>query len=253
MARKHNRTTMGGPFGKFQTTHWTELFDAKTLDETRRKEAVNELIELYWKPVYCYLRRKGYSNEPAKDLTQGFFYEVAMGRKLFQQADQSKGKFRTFLLTALDRYTIDMHNKETAKKRSPQSPIISLEADDLSNFLEMRSGPDQVFNYTWASEILNQVLEEAKETCIKRGKEVHWQVFFAKTVEPILNNSSPLALKDLGSKYKIDDTQTISNMISYVKDIFRSTMMRNLRQYVRSDDEVEEEFNDILKILSQNK
>jgi len=68
-----DKTTMGGSREMFQTTCWTEIISAKTTDQARQKLIINNLLSRYWKPVYCYLRRKGHSNESAKDLTQGFF------------------------------------------------------------------------------------------------------------------------------------------------------------------------------------
>ena len=107
---------MGGNRGSFETTRWTQIQAAKTHDLEHRRESVNTLLTRYWKPVYCYLRRKGYNNADAKDLTQGFFHEIVLGRELLQRADQTKGRFRTFLLTALDRYATSVHRKDTAKK-----------------------------------------------------------------------------------------------------------------------------------------
>ena len=115
MPRFGDKTTMGGNIQRFYTTCWTKISDIKTSDKAKEQLIINDLLELYWKPVYCYLRHKGNNNEVAKDLTQGFFHEVVINRSLIQQADKAKGKFRTFLLTALDRYTMDVHRKETAK------------------------------------------------------------------------------------------------------------------------------------------
>jgi hypothetical protein len=251
MARIPNRTSMGGANERFQTTHWTDIFNAKTLDETRRIATVNELIRKYWKPVYCYLRRKGYSNESAKDMTQGFFHEVVLGRKLIQQADQAKGRFRTFLLTALDRYATDVYHKETARKRSPDTQIMSLEVYDEASLLETQSKPEEVFNYAWASEVLDQALTRVKDDCYRIGKEIYWEVFYAKVVDPIIEGVETPELKELCGKFEIENEAKASNMIAYVKGRFRSTMRRHLRQFVPSDSEVDEEFNEIFKILSK--
>ena len=254
MPKRRDGTSMGGTRDRFQTTLWTEIANAKTLDETRRREAVNELIQKYWKPVYCYLRRKGRSNESAKDMTQGFFHEVVLGRKLIQQADQAKGRFRTFLLTALDRYATDVYYKETAGKRSSKAQIMPLETNDVASLLETqsKSKPDEVFNYAWASEILDQVLAKVKEDCFKAGRETYWNVFYAKVVTPIICGAETPELRELCVKYGIEDQAKASNMIAYVKGRFRSTMKRYLRQFVQSDSEVENEFNEIFSILSQS-
>ncbi len=245
---------MGGPVERFQTTCWTEISNARTLDETRQKETVNELIRKYWKPVYCYLRRKGYDNESAKDLAQGFFYEIVLGRDLFERADQKKGRFRTFLLTALERYAIDIYNKETAQKRSPKGQMIPLETIDIADTLEVQSEltPEQFFHYTWASEVLNQILNKVKSQCCATDMETHWEVFQAKVITPIIDGTDTPALKDMCLEYGIENEAKVSNMIFTVKSKFRSAMGRHLRQFVESDSEVEDEFKEIFNILSRN-
>ena len=66
---------MGGKNEAFQTTRWSEIRNAQSPAVERKREIIDKLLTRYWKPVYCYLRRKGYDNEEAKDLVQGFFTE----------------------------------------------------------------------------------------------------------------------------------------------------------------------------------
>ena len=89
---------MGGETETFLTTHWSLIEDVQSRGDKDRA-LIGLLLGKYWKPVYCYLRRKGYDNEQAKDLTQDFFHEVVLSRDLVRRADQSKGRFRSFLLT----------------------------------------------------------------------------------------------------------------------------------------------------------
>ena len=107
MADRSARTEMGGQRASFRTTHWSQILSVHTQDEVRQRTVLNELARDYWKPVYCYLRHKGYDNETAKDLVQGFFADVVFDRRLVQRAEPRKGRFRTLLLAALDRYVID--------------------------------------------------------------------------------------------------------------------------------------------------
>ena len=68
-----DRTTMGGAGETFLTTHWS-LIEHVQRHEDRDRALIGLLLQRYWKPVYCYLRRRGYENEQAKDLTQAFFH-----------------------------------------------------------------------------------------------------------------------------------------------------------------------------------
>lgn len=141
---------MGGTHRAFLTTHWS-LIDHIQAGEDRDRALINLLLQKYWKPVYCYLRRKGYDNEEAKDLTQGFFHEVVLSRSLVLRADPSKGRFRSFLLHALNQYVINQKNKQTAGTRIPPEKLVSLESMDLSELPQdmSESEPDTSFNYVW--------------------------------------------------------------------------------------------------------
>ena len=76
-----DQTDIGGVRDAFFTTHWS-LIEGVKKHQDRDQVLIGLLIERYWKPVYCYLRRKGYQNEQAKDLTQSFFHEVVLNRRL---------------------------------------------------------------------------------------------------------------------------------------------------------------------------
>ena len=252
--RRSDKTSMGGAESAFQTTDWSEIRNAKTLDEARRKEVVGSLLRKYWKPVYCYLRFKGYANEPAKDLTQGFFYEIVLGRELIQQADQAKGRFRTFLLTALGRYVKDVHRIATAKKRIPTDPVVQLETIELPNLIagQTKAKPEQVFYYAWAADLLDEVLSRIRNEYCSTGRATHWQVFQAKMLDPIFQNTKAPSLAEICAKYGVDSEDKASNLIVTVKRRFRTVLKRCLRQFVQSDSEVEEEFNELIKILSKS-
>jgi len=89
--RRNDRTDMGGIGESFLTTHWS-LIEAVKKDRDKDKALIGLLLERYWKPVYCYLRRKGQGNEEAKDLTQAFFHEIVLNRHLGACPTNSSGE-----------------------------------------------------------------------------------------------------------------------------------------------------------------
>ena len=246
-------TTMGGARGSFETTRWTQIQAAKTHDLERRQVSVSNLLERYWKPVYCYLKQKGYNNEDAKDLTQGFFHEIVLGRELIQQADQKKGRFRTFVLTALDRYTTSVYRKETAKKRRPEDGLVQLESSAITDLpeLESKRTPELAFHYTWAANLLDQVLAKIKEEYCHTGRTAYWGVFRATVVAPILEDAEAPSLAELCEQYDIESERKASNMAITVKRRFATTLRHHLRQFVQSDAEVEDEFRTLVGVLSE--
>jgi len=243
---------MGGARGSFETTRWTQIRAAKTHDLERRQVSVSNLLERYWKPVYCYLKQKGYSNEDAKDLTQGFFHEIVLGRGLIQQADQKKGRFRTFLLTALDRYTTSVYRKETAKKRRPED-LAQLERAAITDLptVESKRTPELAFHYTWATNLLDQVLAKIKEEYCDTDRIAYWGVFRATVVAPILEDAEAPSLAELCEQYDIESEKKASNMVITVKRRFATALRNHLRQFVQSDAEVEDEFRTLVEVLSE--
>lgn len=253
MARYDDGTTMGGDNRAFPVTKWTEIANIGISDETQKALIINELLKRYWKPIYSYLRRKGYDNETAKDITQGFFQDVVLGRELMQKADQAKGLFRTFLLTAIDRYVIDLHRYRTRDKRKPDGQIFQLSDVDTINVAATTSDatPEQSFTYAWISELLDRVLSEVRNEFLKTNKGIHWHLFDEKILKPVITSSKSPSIKDICEKYGIRDEKRASNMIITVRRGLRRALKRCLRQYAHSDSQVEEEILDMLKVLSE--
>jgi DNA-directed RNA polymerase specialized sigma24 family protein len=245
-------TEMGGVRQSFLTTHWS-LIDEVGEDEPKDKNQalIEELIRQYWKPVYCYVRRRGYGNEEAKDLVQGFFHEVVLGRELIEKADKGKGRFRTFLLFALNRYLTAVHRVRGAKKRIPESRLVSVDFTEPPEFAEITSEltPEESFDYAWVSALLERVLEDVEAGCYEDGKTVHWRVFRDRVIGPIMNETSAPAMGDICHKYGISDTARASNMIVTVKRRFQSALKRHLRNSVISDEEAGDELEEIMKFL----
>lgn len=243
---------MGGADGRFRTTHWTEILDARTLDDERHREAVGLLLERYWKPVYCYLRRRGYGNEDAKDLTQGFFQEVVLGRDLIGRADRTKGRFRTFLLASLDHYAASVHRAEVRQKRSPEGAVFSFDTtrDDVFPEPADSASPEEAFHHAWAAAVLDHALADARESLEAGGRGSHWQAFKARILEPIYADAPAPSLDDLCRSLGIEDEEKASNMIITAKRAFQAALRRQVRQFVGSDADVEQEIRDLIGILA---
>jgi RNA polymerase sigma-70 factor (ECF subfamily) len=248
--KKRDYTDMGGVGGAFLTTHWSLIDDIQSSDDGNRA-LIGLLLDRYWKPVYCYLRRKGYDNEQAKDLTQGFFHEVVLNRNLMQRAEQRKGRFRSFLLHALNQYLIDQKREKMAQKRAPAERLVSLDIAHPPVVPQTisRSGPEDSFNYAWKSALLDQVLSQVQVKCCRQGMEIHWNVFHDRVVEPILENREAPSLKEICARYAVEDEVKASNMIVTVKRRFQSALREYVRNTVISENQIDEELREILRLL----
>ena len=249
--RPSDHTEIGGIGQAFLTTHWSLIEEVGQGDQDNDRALIGLLLDRYWKPVYCYLRRKGYDNEQAKDLTQGFFQEIVLGHDLIKKADSTKGRFRTFLLTALDRYVINVKKGQTAQKRIPQHKVVHLDfinPPELPGTIDKLS-PEDSFTYAWVSSLLDQVLEKVKTACLREGKEVHWAAFQDRVLQPAIDDTFAPSMSDICQRHGIANPIKASNMIVTVKRRMQSVFAEHLRKSVGADEEVQEELREIRRFL----
>jgi len=249
--KQDDYTDMGGVGEAFLTTHWSLIDDISSKQEDKDRILIGLLLNRYWKPVYCYLRRKGYGNDDAKDLTQGFFHEVVLDRKLVEKADKSKGRFRSFLLIALNRYLINLHNEKNAQKRIPREKLVPLditEPPELPQTVAKLTAEDS-FNYAWVSSLLEEVLEQVEARCHEDGKTVHWKIFNDKLLLPIMERANSPSMKEICDRYGIEDESKASNMIVTVKRRFQTALKNWLRNSVMSGKDIDDEFAELKKFF----
>src|SRR5512142_1168527 len=154
------------PAGCFVTTHWSVVLTAGGTDTARAHAALEKLCRAYWYPLYAYARRRGYSVEDAQDLTQEFFARV-LERNWLARADQARGRFRTFLLTAMERFLANEWDKVRAQKRGggQRNVPIQLETAETRYGVEPADTrtPEQAFEYRWALTLLDEVVGQLEE------------------------------------------------------------------------------------------
>ena len=236
MAKYSDLTSMGGRDIQFPVTDWTKIQYSVSYEDV-----LNELCQKYWKPLYNYLRCKGFGNDKAKDIVQDFFTEKVLGHEFLQKADKSKGKFRTFLLVAIRNYAINLQKKDR------MSVISGLEPDEYAGTVD----PEVEFNRVWAEELLQEVLKELEIECQRKGKTVHWQIFREWLLEPNLS-SNKMLMSDICKKYGIEDSSVAYNMIANIKKRFRVLLKKHLRLQVESDADVGVEIANFINLFSQN-
>lgn len=249
--RYNDHTDMGGVGEAFLTTHWSLIENIGATDDDKNRALIELLLKKYWKPVYCYLRRRGYSNEQAKDLTQGFFHEVVLNQHLIQKADRAKGRFRSFLLLALNRYVLKVKREQTAQKRTPKGMIVSLDTEAMAELPRAVTTltPDDAFTYVWVSGLLEQVLDEVRALYVQEGKTVYWDLFQDRIIRPIMDRGDQPPLEPLCTKHHISDTTRASNMLVTVKRRFQTQLRQKLRDLVMSDEEAQVELEEIRRFL----
>ena len=251
--QERDETDIGGVGKAFLTTHWS-LIGGIQSGKDSDQALIGLLLERYWKPVYFYLRRKGSSNEEAKDLTQGFFHEVVLNRNLIQRANQTKGRFRTFLLHALEHYLIDEYHKRTAHKRIPKHKLVSLDLMDspVLPAAVRESDPQESYNYGLMASLLDRILSQVETECFEQDMDRHWKLFYDKIVGPILESTDPPSLEEICRKHDIPDKKKASNMVITVKRRFKTALLEHVRSTVTTEEESDRELAEIMNLFGKS-
>lgn len=158
----------------FATTHWSVVQQAADPGSPQAVEALEKLCRNYWLSLYSFVRRKGYSPHDAQDLTQGFFARLLRANS-FAGVHRDKGKFRTFLLAALNHFLSDQRDLARAEKRGGGRPLVSLDADETEQlYLQLPAAdlsPERAFDRRWAVTILEQALKRLRQDYLDSGKQ----------------------------------------------------------------------------------
>ncbi|MEW4488026.1 hypothetical protein AB1L42_08070 [Thalassoglobus sp. JC818] len=159
----------------FQTTRWTLVRSAdRGVESVESRDALAELCQIYWFPLYAFARRRGAQSADAQEQVQGFLSELLSG-VLISKAEAEKGKFRSFLLKSFQYFLSNERRRENAAKRGGGAVVFSIDAavgeERYSLEPVERVTPEALFERQWALTILEQVVEQLREDYRTKGKE----------------------------------------------------------------------------------
>jgi RNA polymerase sigma factor (sigma-70 family) len=233
----------------FVTTHWSLVLTAANQDTDRAQAALARLCKTYWYPLYAYVRRRGYNSHDAQDLTQEFFARL-LEQNWLAQADRERGRFRTFLLTALSHFLANEWHKAHAQKRGGSAQIVPLQLDNA----ETRYGkepadpltPEQCYERRWVLALLDEVLNRLRA---EHEEENKLELFDA--LKPCLGGdgrSDPYAV--LGAKLGLSEG-AVKTAVHRLRQRYRKLLREEISQTVASTTEVDEELRYLMSVLSR--
>src|SRR6266568_6071417 len=162
----------------FPPTHWSVVLAAGRgeAEPEVAQAALAELCQIYWAPLYSFVRTRGYSVHDAQDLTQSFFAYL-LEHKVYARADRQKGKFRSFLLASVKNFLADAADRERTLKRGGAQNFLPLhedqveEAESLFQTHSRTSNEDRLFDRSWAEALVAAGLEQLSSDYKNQGKE----------------------------------------------------------------------------------
>lgn len=158
---------------QFATTRWSQVLAAGAGPTSDSREALARLCELYWRPLYAYVRRWGYDADEAQDLTQEFFSRL-LEKHYLRAADPARGRFRSFLLASLKHFLSNERDRAAAVKRGGRATVLPLEFETAEGWY-VREPPDdetpeRVYERRWALTLLERTLERLRREFEAAGK-----------------------------------------------------------------------------------
>lgn len=232
----------------FVTTHWSVVLEAAQSNTTRAQVALEHLCRTYWYPLYAYVRRRGHSPEDAKDLTQAFFTRL-LQRKWISDADQQRGRFRTFLLTAMSRFLSGEWDKVRAVKRGGGIEHVPVQLD----VAETRYGhepvdnvtPEQCYERRWALTLLDTVLQRL---CAEYESEGNGN-FFAKLHPCLVGGRESQPYAELAVELKMTEG-AVKVAVHRLRKRYRQLLRTEIAQTMAADDEVDDELRHLFMVLA---
>lgn len=150
--------------GRFATTHWATVLAAGQADTVQATPALAELCRIYWFPLYVYVRRRGWSEEEAKDLTQGFF-EHLLATEALAKASPDRGRFRSFLLKSLQHFLANEHRHARRLRRGGGQVMVALD-DTAETRYQIEPfhtlTPEDLFERRWALALIAEALRRLR-------------------------------------------------------------------------------------------
>jgi RNA polymerase sigma factor (sigma-70 family) len=239
---------------RFSTTRWSVVLscaDAESGNELARK-ALSQLCKTYWRPIFAFICRRGYSIADAQDLTQDFFLMVLEG-SLLQRADPARGRFRSLLLRALQNFLIDKAAKKNARKRGGHMQFVSWDewmAEAPSQLSISGHGAEnwsaeKIYDVRWAATVVEHALRRLGEECEDRGRRRVFDVLSSYLAADRQDVSYANLSKTLG----VPET-AVKRLVHQMRRRYRELLREEVARTVEKWEEVDEELRYLCATLA---
>jgi RNA polymerase sigma factor (sigma-70 family) len=238
----------------FPSTHWSMVFAAgrSEAEPQTAEAALAELCQVYWAPLYGFVRSRGHTVHDAQDLTQSFFAYL-LEHKVYARANREKGRFRSFLLASLKNFLADAADRERTLKRGGAQILLPLheeqarEAESLFQTHSGMSNGDRLFDRSWAEALVAAALERLSADYKREAKEQLFnelRMFIAGGAEP------PPTYAELTDRLGVTES-TLRSHVTRLRARYREALRTEVRRTVDSEKQVDQELRELLHVLTE--
>lgn len=231
----------------FATTRWSRVLRATGSDTGLAGAALAELCEAYWYPLYAFVRRTGQEHEDALDLTQEFFARL-LEKKWLAAADPARGRFRSFLLSALKHFLATEWRRDQTAKRGGRAITFSRDALDPANRYALEppdpGTPETLYERRWAEALLERALIRLSEEY--RGHPLGWSVLERFVVEP----RTEVSLVDTARARGVSEA-TLRSAVHKLRRRYQELVRAEVAETVDDPAEVEAELRHLAALFAR--
>ena len=233
----------------FATTHWSEVARCALTDVPEATDALARLCEIYWPPIYSFIRRRGYGPPDAQDLTQSFF-AFFLRTKAYAQTDRLHGKFRSFLLASVKNFLSDNWDRDQAIKRGGDFQFVSLDQETAEAFYDAAAASDstaeRVFELRWAKSLTSGALDSLRQEFQAEGK-----LKLFEQLKSFLTGGSILPSYDEASARTGLPRATTKTHVHRLRQRYREIVRREIARTVSVPHEIDEELRYLCNVLAE--
>lgn len=212
-------------------------------------QALEQLCQIYWYPIYAHLRRRGHDSHSAQDLTQSFFRRL-LEKDAFRSVSPKLGRFRSFLLACLGNFLANEHRNSNTLKRGGSMQFVPLHWEDAEGWYtaDQRSdvSADLTYDREWALRVLNQAMERLEREAAESGRPE----LFA-SLKPFLITPTPDGGYDPVAESLSLTPHAVSMAVLRLRRRFREVVRELVARTVTTPLELEDELRHLRTILSQ--
>lgn len=234
--------------GRFRTTHWSLVLQAAGTEEEASQAALERLCTGYWPAVYTFIRQRGNAPETAQDLTQTFFARL-LEKEWLRQADATKGRFRTFLLTAVTRFLANTYEREKAIKRGGGQIPIALDTTIPEPGwvvpLQRDRTPEEEYDRRWAETLLERVLLRLREEFDGGGRTGRFEAL----KEFLTGDRGDQPYAEVATRLGVSES-AVKSGIYRLRQRYGELVREEIAQTVDSPAEVDDEIRYLLTVLA---
>lgn len=249
---QHSAETGGNGEGNlraaFQGTRWSVVVLARGTDAAAQK-ALSELCRLYWYPLYAFVRRSGHGHHEAEDLTQGFFQHIIEGDGL-ANVNQSKGRFRSFLLSSIKNFMANERERAGTLKRGGDQVLVSIDMKDADGRYECEpadeSTPETIYQRQWAMTVLGSVLNTLGKEYERKGRKELFDVLQGHIAG---GDRQSVSYAEVAKRLEISEGN-LKILVHRMRRRFGEILRSEIAQTVESNSDVDGEIRHLMSCLS---